>query len=71
VRYPDYHRLDLGITRHYVFKAWQMDLSLNIVNVYNRENVFYYVWDFDQNPARREVVPLFPFLPSLGVSAKF
>ncbi len=70
-RYPDYHRLDLGLTRHYFFKAWQMDLSLNLINVYNRKNVFYYVWEFDQNPARRTTVPLFPLLPSLGLSAKF
>ncbi|MCG3157492.1 MAG: hypothetical protein DKINENOH_04126 [bacterium] len=70
-RYPAYHRLDLGLTRHYFFKAWQMDLSLNLINVYNRKNVFYYVWDFDKNPAERETVPLFPFLPSVGVSAKF
>lgn len=71
VRYPDYHRLDLSFTRHYFFKAWQMDLSLNIVNLYNRKNIFYYVWDFDKNPAERDEVPLFPFLPSIGVSAKF
>lgn len=71
VRYPDYHRLDVSITRHYFFQAWQMDLALNIVNVYNRKNIFYYVWDFDKNPAERDEVPLFPFLPSIGVSAKF
>lgn len=70
-RYPVYHRLDLGVTRHYFFKAWQMEVSLNLVNVYNRRNVFYYVWDFDKNPAERETVPLFPFLPSVGVRAKF
>ena len=70
-RYPDYHRLDLSLTRHYYHKTWQMDLFLNLVNVYNRKNIFYYVWDFDVDPAQRDNVPLFPFLPSLGVSAKF
>lgn len=70
-RYPAYHRLDLSVIRHYDFKSWQMDLFLNLVNVYNRKNVFYYTWDFDVDPAKRETVPLFPFLPSLGVSARF
>ncbi len=70
-RYPDYQRLDLSLIRHSYFKAWQMDLFLNLVNVYNRQNVFYYTWDFNVDPAKRETVPLFPFLPSLGVSARF
>ncbi|NUO80527.1 TonB-dependent receptor [candidate division KSB1 bacterium] len=70
-RYPAYHRLDLSLTRHYYHRTWQMDLFLNLVNVYNRQNVFYYMWDFDEDPAKRDTIPLFPFLPSIGVSAKF
>lgn len=43
-RYPDYHRLDLGAVRHYKFKRFDMDIFLQIINSYNRDNIFRYVY---------------------------
>jgi len=65
-RLPDYHRLDIGITKDWRFdenKTLQLDLSLT--NTYDRENIFY----FDR--VRYERVNQLPFLPSAGISFKF
>ena len=65
-RLPDYHRLDIGITKDWRFdenKSLQLDLSLT--NTYDRENIFY----FDR--VRYQRVNQLPFLPSAGISFKF
>ncbi|MBK9536051.1 MAG: TonB-dependent receptor [Flavobacteriales bacterium] len=65
-RLPDYHRLDIGITKDWRFdenKTLQLDLSLT--NTYDRENIFY----FDR--VRYQRVNQLPFLPSAGISFKF
>jgi hypothetical protein len=40
-RLPDYHRLDLSLTKQFeiLFSGWQF--SISAVNVYNRKNVYY------------------------------
>ena len=65
-RLPDYHRLDIGVTKDWRFdenKSLQLDLSLT--NTYDRENIFY----FDR--VRYQRVNQLPFLPSAGISFKF
>ncbi|MBP6312819.1 MAG: TonB-dependent receptor [Flavobacteriales bacterium] len=65
-RLPDYHRLDIGLTKDWRFdenKILQLDLSLT--NTYDRENIFY----FDR--VRYERVNQLPFLPSAGISFRF
>lgn len=65
-RLPDYHRLDVGLT-----KEWRLDehkvieLDLSVTNAYDRKNIFY----FDR--IRFERVNQLPFLPSAGLSFKF
>ena len=39
-RFPSYHRLDIGAVRH--FK--QFDITFQVINLYNRENVFTYTY---------------------------
>jgi hypothetical protein len=48
---------------------WRLDLQ--VINAYNRENVFFYEWDFDENPAERTVIPMLPIVPSVGISTEF
>ncbi len=58
-RLPVYHRLDFGITNK--FKLFNADVSLgaNIINVYNRKNIFYF------NRDTGEKVYMLTFFPSL------
>ncbi len=44
-RYPAYHRLDLGLVRHSKFRNTKFDVFLQIINTYNRKNVFRYVYN--------------------------
>ena len=65
-RLPDYHRLDLGVTKTWKFserRSVQMDLS--VTNAYDRRNIFY----FDRVTAQRK--DQLPLLPSFGVSYTF
>ena len=43
-RYPSYHRLDLGAVRHFEFKGRKFDLFMQVINAYNRKNVFTYTY---------------------------
>lgn len=44
-RVPDYHRLDLRLDQRFYFKNWNMVMFIDIMNVYNRENV----WDYSRD----------------------
>ena len=43
-RYPSYHRLDLGAVRHFDVKGRKFDLFMQVINAYNRKNVFTYTY---------------------------
>ncbi len=65
-RLPDYHRLDVGLTRTWKFDEHRvLEVDLSVTNAYDRENIFY----FDR--VRYERVNQLPFLPSAGISFKF
>jgi len=53
---PDYHRLDLSLSKKLNFDFVKIDLDISAVNVYNRKNIFY----FEQNTGR--IVNMLPFL---------
>jgi hypothetical protein len=70
-RYPARHRLDVSI-------RWTMDRSwgrmvpyLSVLNVYNRKNVLFYFYEFDQAPPVRTGISMFPFLPTFGMEVSF
>ncbi len=65
-RLPDYHRLDLNLTKKfYMGENSELDISLSATNIYNRPNIFY----FDRINYTR--VNQLPFLPALGVNCTF
>ena len=65
-RLPDYHRLDLSLTKTFSFTKFNiLEISLGVTNLYNRENIFYY----DRVEAVR--VNQLPIIPTLGLSWKF
>lgn len=65
-RLPYYHRLDASINKKYYFSEKVfLDCSASIINVYNRENIFY----FDR--IRFSRVNQLPILPTIGASLTF
>jgi hypothetical protein len=68
-RLPDYHRLDLRITRDFLFNNWKMGVYLDIINAYARENVSGYQYNGDYSS--RKPVKQLPLLPAFGVRGEF
>jgi len=62
---PAYHRLDLGISKAFTFDSYTLAIEFNIVNVYNRKNLFYY------NRYTGDRVNMLPFFPTLGLRGEF
>lgn len=60
-RMPDYHRLDLSITKKIQTEYVNLNLNVSLVNVYGRKNVFY----FDRETGER--INSLPFLPTATV----
>lgn len=70
-RYPVYHRLDLGFRKTYR-KSWgTITPTIDFLNLYNRRNVLFYFYQYDQSPAQRSGVSMFPLLPTIGVEVSF
>lgn len=71
-RGADYHRLDLGLTRHDVRKLFTLNTSIGFYNMYSRRNPFYYnigVDTYGHKVLYR--VALFPILPYLTMNFVF
>lgn len=70
-RYPAYHRLDVSLRKE--GRLWGIAASpyLQIINLYNQKNVFFYFWDHETNPSSLTTVRMFPILPTLGVDFVF
>ncbi len=63
-RLPYYHRLDLSLAKK--FKIYLADVSLeaSVLNVYNRNNIFY----FDRDTGKK--VYMLPFFPSVSLKVE-
>lgn len=64
-RLPAYHRLDINFSKTFSFENYRIALELSIVNVYDRNNIFY----FNRFTGNR--VDMLPFFPTLSLSAEF
>lgn len=62
---PAYHRLDISIDRRFDFGGAALTVQGNIINVYNRDNLF----ALDIFTQRR--TDQLPFLPTFGIKAEF
>jgi hypothetical protein len=70
-RYPNYHRLDLSLRKTFT-KSWgTFTPHLDILNLYNRKNVLFYFYEYDESPPIRSGISMFPFLPTIGVEVTF
>jgi len=73
VRYPPYHRLDAGFTKSFkLFKRFDAEFYIQVLNVYARRNVLFYDYEIDKNGiTQREAVPMLPVpIPSFGIRAR-
>lgn len=77
-RLPAYHTLDIRFTKASEYKSWNLTWYIQILNLYNRANVheriFSEIRDEKTNAIKDcEVAnePLFPIVPTLGISATF
>jgi outer membrane receptor for ferrienterochelin and colicin len=74
LRVPEYHRLDVRANKTFVKKGWHVSLFVEVINVYNRQNVrFDEVRGID---TRTRVIRLgfeqmFPIVPSAGVAVEW
>ncbi|HET9949942.1 MAG TPA: TonB-dependent receptor, partial [Longimicrobiales bacterium] len=70
-RLPAYHRLDLSLRKTFV-KSWgTLTPYLNVLNVYNRRNPLFYFFEYDEDPAVRSGISMFPVLPTIGLEVTF
>ena len=60
-RLPDYHRLDISVTKKFRTDFMNVEIGLSAINVYNRKNIFYFKRDTGER------VNMLPFLPSATV----
>jgi outer membrane cobalamin receptor len=67
-RYPIYSRLDFRLDRRFIFDSWNMVVYFDMMNVYNRHNVWQYQYNED---GTTENVLQFEVLPVGGVSLEF
>lgn len=71
-RLPSYHRLDLSLSREGTFfQLGDAEWQFQLINVYSRRNVWFYTYDFDENPIERNEVNLLPIIPSISYTVNF
>jgi len=68
-RFPTYQRLDVRCDRIFHFNGWNLEMYLEVLNLYNHKNVYDYSYTKDYS--RRISTYQFPLLPSLGLKVNF
>ena len=68
-RAPDYQRLDIRVDYLVNFKTWSILTFLDVLNVYNRENIQQYIWN--PKTRSRDIIPQYSLIPSVGFNVKF
>jgi hypothetical protein len=72
-RVPFYNRIDVRLSKAFLFRRWKMTLTGEVLNVLNRHNVRYAGFDFFTFDGRviGQLDRVFPILPSAGVVIEF
>lgn len=70
-RYPTYHRLDVTVRRPFRKRWGTLTPYAQVLNAYNKRNVLFFFYNYDDAPPTRSGVSMFPLLPSIGVEASF
>jgi hypothetical protein len=70
-RYPTYHRLDVSARRAFR-KSWgTLEPYIDVINAYNRRNVLFYFFQYDEDPPVRSGISMFPVIPTFGLEIHF
>jgi len=70
-RFPAYMRWDISLTKRFGWFGLDWAADLQVVNILNRDNIFFYNWDFNDNPATRDDITMLPLIPTIGISVDF
>ena len=71
-RLPAYHRVDVGFTREgRLFGIGDYELQFQLVNVYNRRNVWFINLNTNETPIEKTPVRQLPILPNISFSVSF
>ncbi len=70
-RYPTYHRLDISFRKTFTPSWGVITPYLDILNLYDRRNVLFYFFQYEEVPPTRAGVSNFPFFPTIGVEISF
>ncbi|MYG06901.1 TonB-dependent receptor plug domain-containing protein [Candidatus Poribacteria bacterium] len=76
-RMPAYHSLDFRITKQSSYRRWNLSWYFQILNLYNHRNLDQYAFSevLNEETGAIECVieeePLFPIVPTLGVTLRF
>lgn len=63
-RLPDYHRLDLNLSKKIQIDRLKITMDFSVMNAYDRKNLFYFKRDTGER------VDMLPFLPSLNLKVE-
>ena len=67
-RLPAYHRVDVGVARRGRLWGGRSELRVQVVNVYNRRNLWFETYDFEADPVEVGQVRQLPVLPNVSFS---
>jgi hypothetical protein len=70
-RLPSYLRLDISATKPFYFGNNELDLKLSLYNALNRKNVWFYYYDYDEEPPVRKTFNMLPIVPSAEFIYRF
>lgn len=81
LRVPSYHRLDIRVKKTFIFNRWEMGVFLELMNVYNRKNIFDFSYPsviaspsqgyVGESEIEKEAIHQLPFIPYLGITMDF
>ena len=74
IRVPDYARLDVRVSKAFLFNRWKLTLTGEVLNLLNRENLRYAGFngfDIDTGRVFGQLDRVLPFLPSVGAVIEF
>ncbi len=67
-RYPAYHRLDVRLDRRFMFSGCNIVTYFDIMNIYNRKNIWEYYYKSDGSI---ETISQFSLVPIAGITVEF
>ncbi len=70
-QYPNYHRMDVGMTWKKKTSWGERSWGLSIYNVYNRKNPFLIYFDLVDNQRQGRQISVFPLLPTFNYNFRF